>query len=208
MNEVQDLKNVLDKVEKKIIAASKIYGAMNFAFWLAAMLGYYILYPLFNGSIAFTVIYWPVAFGLAIFFSIKISRMIVNIERKSSSKGFGALLGISWSIGAVVGWVVVPSINLGVNSQSSLAMGFLVFITLSIFGMWLTFKMYKIEAMEILPSFLVPAFGIPFSAIMNEEAMAWAGFVVAIGFTLTILWYLYSAFKNIGGFHAEGSREE
>ncbi len=208
MNEVKDLKDVLEKVEKKIMAAGKIYGAMNFAFWLIAMLGYYVLAPFMSYSIFFTIIYWPIAFAVAIFFVVKITKMIAKVERESSSRGFGTMIGVSWVVGAAVGWFLVPSMNMGTNDMASMAMGFLSFISISIFGMWLSFMKYKIGAEEMLPAFLIPAIGIPIAMTMKTNAMTWAGFLVAIAFSITILWYLYSAFKYVGVPNDEGHNQE
>ena len=208
MNDVKDLKDVLEKVEKKIMAAGKIYGAMNFAFWLIAMLGYYVLAPFMSYSPIFTGIYWPLAFTVGIFFVVKITKMIAKVERESSSRGFGAMIGISWVVGAAVGWFFVPSMNVGANDMASMAMGFLSFISISIFGMWLSFIKYKISAEEMIPSFLIPAIGIPIAMIMKTDAMLWAGFLVAIAFSVTILWYLYSAFKYVGVPNDEGHNQE
>jgi len=208
MNDMKDLKDVLEKVEKKIMAAGKIYGAMNFAFWLIAMLGYYVLAPITSYSIYFTIIYWPIAFATGIFFIIKITRMIAKVERNGSSRGFGAMIGISWGIGAALGWFLIPSLNLGVNTESSMAIGFLSFMSISIFGMWLSFIKYKIGAEEMIPAFSIPAIGIPMAMTIKIDAMAWSGFVVAISFSITILWYLYSAFKYMGVPNDEGHNQE
>ena len=118
------------------------------------------------------------------------------------------MIGISWGIGAAVGWFLVPSMNMGANDMASMAMGFLSFVSISIFGMWLSFIKYKISAEEMLPSFLIPAIGIPIAMIMKTDAMTWAGFLVAIEFSITILWYLYSAFKYVGVPNDEGHNQE
>ena len=209
MDDVNELKDILGKVERKMVAAGKIYGAMNFAFWLVAMLGYYILGSFVSYGLVFSIIYWPVAFGISVVFGIKISRLISKVEGKTgSSKGFGTCIGASWGAGAVIGWFAIPSMNLDVNSTVSLSLGFLSFIAISVFGMWLTFEFYKIKSREMLPSFLFPAIGIPVATMMKNNAMLWAGFLVAMGFSLTILWYTYSAFRTIGGLHAEENNKE
>jgi len=91
----------------------------------------------------------------------------------------------------------VPRMNPGVNPEASLAVGFLSFITLSIFSMWLVFAKYSGVEREIIPSFLIPALGIALAAKMESGAMAWAGFTVGLGFALTVLLYIHSAFGAI-----------
>ncbi len=38
-------------------------------------------------------------------------------ERDNTSRGLGAMIGISWGIGTAVGWFMVPSKNKGTNDR-------------------------------------------------------------------------------------------
>ena len=57
VEEVRDLKDVLERVEGKLIAAGKMYGAMNFGAWLSVMLFYYVIIGMFRPSWQFNLIY-------------------------------------------------------------------------------------------------------------------------------------------------------
>ncbi|NJE76710.1 hypothetical protein [Thermococcus sp. ES12] len=202
MEDVKELKEVLERVEGRLIAAGKMYGAMSFGAWLSVMLLYYVIIGVFDLPWQFNIVYWPVAFMLAMGFTGRIWRrlqklgMVTGKEVESSTTG-GILIAVSWITGIALGWGVIPRLNPGVNPEASLAVGFLSFITFSIFGMWLVFAKYSGVEREIIPSFLIPALGIALAAKMESGAMVWAGFLVALGFSLSVMLYIYSAFKAI-----------
>ena len=202
MEEVTELRNVLERVEGKLIAAGKIYGAMNFGVWSSIMLLYYVMLGIFDISWQFNLIYWPLGFAVAMVFTGRIWKRLKRLGRVTGreiegSKTSGILVMASWITGIILGWGIIPRMGVGVSEGAALAVGFLSFITLSIFGMWLVFARYSGVEREIIPSFLIPAMGIPIVWNMETGAMVWAGFTVALSFALTILWYLYSAFKAI-----------
>ncbi|AEO14021.1 hypothetical protein [Thermococcus sp. AM4] len=204
MEDVRELKSVLERVEGRLIAAGKLYGAMNFAVWLAIMLLYYVMLGLFQPDWRFNFLYWPLGFAVAMAFTGRIWGRLKRLGRVTgreieSSPLAGILIGLSWATGIVLGWIIVPGLNPGVTEEASLATGFLTFIAFSVFAMWLVMAGFnpKNGEREIIPAFLIPALGIPRSTGMAEGAIVWAGFVVAAGFSLTILWYLYSAFRAI-----------
>lgn len=202
MEDVKELKNVLERVEGKLIAAGKMYGAMNFGAWLSVMLLYFVLLGLFEVNWRFNLIYWSVAFIVAMTFTgrvwgrLKRLGKVTGREMETSRTG-AILVALSWTAGIVLGWIIVPRMNLGVTPDASLAVGFLTFIVVSIFGMWLVFARYGGAEHEIIPAFLLPALGIPLAREMESGTMVWAGFLVALGFSATVLWYLYSAFRAI-----------
>ncbi|QDA30474.1 hypothetical protein FH039_01005 [Thermococcus indicus] len=202
MEEVRELKTVLERVEGKLIAAGKMYGAMNFGAWLSVMLFYYVIIGVFRPSWQFNLVYWPVAFVVAMGFTGRVWKRLQKLgrvtgrEAEASTFG-GILIALSWIAGIILGWGVVPGMHLGVNAEASLAMGFLSFIAFSVFAMWLVFARYGGAEREIIPAFLIPATGIPIAMRMEAGAMAWAGFIVGLGFTLTVMWYLHSAFRAI-----------
>jgi len=202
MEEVKELREVLERVEGKLIAAGKMYGAMNFGVWLSVMLLYYVVLGILDVPWQFNLVYWPVAFVVATSFTGRVwdrlKRLGKAVDREiEASKTSGILVMASWITGIILGWGIIPRMGVGASEGAALAVGFLSFITLSIFGMWLVFARYSGVEREIIPSFLIPAMGIPIAWNMETGAMVWAGFTVALSFTLTILWYLHSAFKAI-----------
>lgn len=202
MEEVRELKDVLEKVEGKLIAAGKMYGAMNFGAWLCVMLFYYVLVGLFEIPWQFNFVYWPAGLFVATSFTGRAWRMFKRLgevtgEKVEVSKSGAALIIASWIAAVIIGWGIIPQLGLGVNGEASSAMGFLTFITLGVLGMWLIFAKYGGAEREMIPAFLLPAIGIPFARGMESGAMAWAGFLVALAFSMTIMWYIYSAFKAV-----------
>ena len=202
MEEVKELRDVLERVEGRLIAAGKLYGAMSFAVWLVVMLLYYVIVEAFIIPWQFNLIYWPGAFIAAMTFTGKVWKRIQRLGRVtgreiSSSTLGGVLTGLSWGAGLILGWVVIPRMNPGVSQEASLAVGFLTFIAFSVFGMWLVFAKYSGVEREIIPSFLIPTIGVPLARGMESGAMAWAGFTVGLGFALTVLLYIHSVFRAI-----------
>ncbi|NJE05546.1 hypothetical protein E3E36_05190 [Thermococcus sp. M36] len=202
MEEVKELKEVLERVEGKLIAAGKMYGAMNFGIWLSVMLFYYAIIGVVDLPWQFNLVYWPVAFIVAMGFTGRIWKRLQKLgrvtgrEAEISTTG-GILIALSWITGIVLGWGIIPGMHLGVNAEASMAVGFLSFISFSVFAMWLVFARYGGIEREIIPAFLVPAMGVPFARGMGSGAMAWAGFLVGLGFSLAVLAYIYSAFRAI-----------
>ena len=204
MEDVKELKNVLERVEGRLIAAGKMYGAMSFGVWLSVMLLYYSIIGILNPSWQFNIIYWPIAFITAMSFTGRVWKRLQRLgkvtgrEIESSTTG-DILIAASWITGLVLGWVVIPMIGPGVTEEATLATGFLSFISFSVFAMWLVMAGFnpKNGEREILPAFLIPAIGIPVAVNMEAGAMAWAGFLVGLGFSLTVMLYIYSAFKAI-----------
>lgn len=202
MEEVKELKDVLEKVEGKLIAAGKMYGAMNFGAWLCVMLFYYVLVGLFDIPWQFNLVYWPAGLFVAISFTGRAWRMFKRLgevtgEKVEISKSGGVLVLASWVAAVIIGWGILPRLGLGVNGEASSAMGLLTFVTLGVLGMWLVFAKYGGAEREMIPAFLFPATGVLLARGMESGAMVWAGFLVAFGFSITIMWYIYSAFKAV-----------
>jgi len=203
VEEVRELKSVLERVESRLIAAGKLYGAMNFALWLFVMAVFYVM----NGIVSMprwaSLLYWVAAILIAVPLTVRIwnrlkrlySQFYPSIENEGRKTAF--LIGLSWAAGSILGWAVVPSVDwVGVNAGARLGVGFLSFIGVSILGQWLSITRGRGER-EMVPSFAFPLLAIPVAWRMESGAMVWAGFVVAAGYSLTILWYLYSAFRAI-----------
>jgi len=79
MEDVKELKEVLERVEGRLIAAGKMYGAMSFGAWLSVMLLYYVIIGVFDLPWQFNIVYWPVAFMLAMGFTGRIWRRLQKL---------------------------------------------------------------------------------------------------------------------------------
>ncbi len=130
VKEVEELREVLERVEGKLIAAGKLYGAVNFGIWLSVMMLYYVIIEMADLPRQFNLVYWPVAFMVALWFTERVWRRFQRLGRVAgnkmeTSKSGGILIALSWIAGgATLGWVVIPEMNLGgVNAEASLAVG-------------------------------------------------------------------------------------
>ena len=202
---ISEFKKTLERIEEKLISAGKIYSAIQFQIWLVAMLLYYIVIaPLVTVPWQLTMAYWVSAFAIFSYSSMKIWKRMSNLFRSygkdiREKPSFGIGIFLSWTSGAVLGWGFIPGVLLKMGVNSAHAIGFLSFISISVFGMFITF-LYLAESLEreMIPAFLVPALGILTVLIAAPEDMVYAGFVVGFGFSLTVLAYLYNAFRALG----------
>ena len=201
MEDMEELRNILEKVERKIIAAGKIYSAMNFTYWLAVMCFFYTIIAFFSPNAILSTVYWITALALGAVVSVFVLKKLMNLVRfqelqegqKEWKASVSIFLAVSWVAGAIVGFMLIPALPGG-----GFDVGLLSFISISIFGMWLTFAVYIKRDNEMVPSFFIPAVGALIAYFANEDMTVWAGFVIAFSFSLTIFLYLYNAFKAVG----------
>ncbi|AEK73271.1 hypothetical protein GQS_06865 [Thermococcus sp. 4557] len=192
MEEVRELKTVLERVEGKLIAAGKMYGAMNFAVWLVIMSLYYVIMGILDLPWQFNLVYWPAAFIVAMKFTGSVWKRYVRLAgiAGNSWKEGAAIMGV-WIAGVLLGWVVVPlALNKPVDTEIGVAL--LTFISFSVGGMFALTR-----EREMIPAFGIPAILIPFAYSTLSNATVLAAFGIALGFSLTTLWYLHSAFRAI-----------
>ena len=199
MEEVKELKDMLERVERKLIAAQYMYGAMWFTAFLVAMGLYYVLGAILGFSGIFSAIYWIGAFVFIGWIGTMIGKRLealLRAQEKREGSSYSPIF-LSWIVGAIIGWGIVPRLNLGITEEASVAAGSLTFIFLGVFGMWLTSIKAGIVDKAMIPAYLLPALGIPIVLGMEKGAIIWAGFLVTTGYALTSLLYLYFAFKVI-----------
>ncbi|WP_456477714.1 hypothetical protein [Geoglobus ahangari] len=196
MEQPEELREVLERVERKILAAGKIYSAMNFAYWLAVMSLFYAILAFFGPSGLMSITYWIGAMVVGVIVSGALFRKIMVIARlrgeKEWRRGVGIAIAASWIAGAIIGFYAIP-----VLLTQNFGVALLSFIAVSIFGMWLSLGFSERFDLEMIPAFAIPALG-SLAAFQLEDATVWAGFVIAAAFSITILLYLYSAFRTIG----------
>ncbi|MBO8175299.1 MAG: hypothetical protein H0Z18_08575 [Thermococcus sp.] len=206
MRTMEELKAVLERVEEKLIAAGKIYAAMQFQVWVVIMVFYYIIIgPLETIPWQLTAVYWTLAFMVFAYFTRMIWERLVKLHlsagrKMESSSTFGLSIALSWVSGFIVGWIAVPKYLSGTfEPLVALGIGYLIFISWAVFGMFLAFWHFgKSLEREMIPAFLIPALAIPLIPKVAKAAMVYAGFIVAFAFGLTVLAYIYSAFKTLG----------
>ncbi len=194
MEEVKELKNILERVESKLIAAGSIYAAINFAYWLFVMSLFYVISEVVNLP-GMVIVYWSGAILGGFIVAGRVFKRLINLYiasgRKVGSFPIWRLI-VPWSTGVIIGWWVIP-VTLKAAPDVKFAVGLLSFIAISLFGQWALLT----KDMESIPAFLIPALAIIVVLTMNTGTSSWAGFAIATGFSLTVLWYLHSAFRAI-----------
>ncbi len=200
MEEVPNLRKVLDRVENKLIASGKVYVAMSFVFWMIIMLLYFLIFPNVKLPLWTTAVYWAAGILIYLWFSSIIFRYYRRLRAPLNRKVFrrtGIFIGLSWAIGGFVGMGIIPDLSVGINSITMFSIGYLSFISISVFGEWLTFRG---SDLEMIPAIVIPIVGIPLALYLSSSGtnpFFWAVLVVSLAFSSTILSYLYSAFKLI-----------
>ncbi len=203
---MEELKAVLERVEEKLIAAEKIYAAMQFQVWIVIVTLYYVLIgPLKTVPWQLTAIYWISAFIVFAYFTKIIWKRLIKLHLSAGRKTvsfseFGWAIAFSWISGTILGWIIIPRYLSGTfEPLVALGIGYSIFISWSVFGMFLAFWYFeKSLEKEMIPAFLIPALIIPLIPKVAKAAMVYAGFTVAFAFGLTVLAYIYSAFKSLG----------
>ncbi|WP_297535699.1 hypothetical protein [Thermococcus sp.] len=194
MEDVKELKSVLERVESKLIAAGNIYGALTFSAWLTVMTGYYVLSGLLGNGYVESLVYWVIGAVIVSYATKKVwDRYIaVLVSETGRERRIGLEILASWIIGGLIGWVIIPCLGITTTPEETVAVSLLSFLGISLAGQTLV-----TGDKEEIPSFLVPLLGLPLVPVAGNQATLWAGFVVAFGFSLTIALYLLSAFKAI-----------
>ncbi|MBE8539654.1 hypothetical protein [Geoglobus acetivorans] len=197
MEDTEELRKILEKVERKIVAVGKIYSAINFAYWLMVMSVFYVVLALFSPSSIISAVYWIAAMIAGVAVSGILFRRIMHIAKmsgeKRESKTMAALIFLSWVAGAIIGFIVLPA-----TLSAGFGAALLSFLSISLFGMWAVLSHLEGSELEMVPSFLITAIGAVVAFTSAENLSVWAGFVIAAAFSITILLYLYSAFRIIG----------
>jgi len=192
------MKDILERVEKKMIMGGKIYSAMSFQFWVVVLAGYYVIsYAIKDYGIT-TMVYWTSAGIFFIYLMRKIWKKIVQLyEAKRSYRGIEV---VTWLIAAFVGWFLIPWIlQTKIGFLVSLAIGLLSFIFLGIIGMLLTYHLItKRWEKELLPGAFIPLILMPLLFFISIDLMYYAGMIVVLAYGITVFLYLYDAFKYIG----------
>ncbi len=203
---ISELKEAIERIEEKLMSASKIYSAIQFQVWLILMMLYYIIIGLLKAvPWQLTAVYWISAITIFGYASMKILERLKKLLKSygksvNDSRYFGIAMVLSWIMGAIIGWSIVPSalLNAGVDVNMAVAIGFLSFISISVFGMFLTF-LYFADSFEkeMIPAFVIPSLSIMLMGRVTIESMVYAGFSIGLGYSLTVLAYLYTTFKAL-----------
>ncbi len=142
--EVKELVNVLKRVERKLLFVIYVKAGLAYLLWSIAIAGCILLSVLLfgldiihdpNTQACIITIYWIIMiivvlskFSKGVRFVDEIVRMhfsidFNNIERKASKK-FGKIYGAGWTLGIVIGWIIIPILTNGLYTP----VGFLVFL--------------------------------------------------------------------------------
>ncbi|MFA4647201.1 hypothetical protein P8X24_08130 [Pyrococcus kukulkanii] len=170
MEEVRELKNVLERVEKKLIASYHVYTALIYSAWLLVMGGYLLLDYL---HFQWLGVYWIISIFGIILLTTHVYNRYMKGEQSSSSK-LDYVWIIAWILGGASWGLLFPG-----------PQGLAFMISLGHMGMFISFRDY---------SFLIPVL-----TLMTFLRPEWpfVDSLVIITYSLTALVNLYRVFRVI-----------
>ncbi|CAB49837.1 hypothetical protein [Pyrococcus abyssi] len=168
MEEVRELKEVLDKVERKLIAGFHVYTALVYSAWLAAIGGYLLLTFL---RFEYLGMYWLIAIALIIGLTIKVYTKYISSEHGEEKLGYAWIVG--WILGGI-SWVLLGD-----------ARGLATMIVLGHVGMFVSFR----ENSMLIPLAL--------ALVLLKPSWELADALIVLTYSLTALVNLYKAFRVI-----------
>ncbi|AAL81213.1 hypothetical protein PFDSM3638_05455 [Pyrococcus furiosus DSM 3638] len=168
MEGVKELKEVLDKVEKKLMATFHIYTALIYSAWLAGMGGYLLVFFL---APKYTGIYWPITIALIILVTVKVYNKYLKVEASEGKVSYG------WIIGWIIGGVAFGLLGDARGLASMIALGHL--------GMYMSFR----ENSMLIPLLVILTFVSP----TWELATA----LIILTYSVVTLINLYKTFRVI-----------
>ncbi|AMM54016.1 hypothetical protein [Pyrococcus kukulkanii] len=169
MEEVRELKNVLERVEKKLIASYHVYTALIYSAWLLVMGGYLLLNYL---NFQWLGAYW----GISIFGIILLTIHVHNRYLRERSGEFK--LGYAW----IIAWIL-GGVSWGLLFPGPQGLAFMV--SLGHIGMFISFGDYPF----LIPVLTLVTFLRPEWALVNS--------LIIITYSLTALVNLYRVFRVI-----------
>ncbi len=189
---VEELKDVLSKVSRKIVVVRYVRFAMSFQFFLVIMAGYYVLIsPMKSFSLWLTVAYWSVSIALFVFISRAMWKKVY-----SGNKKLQTCITFSWLLSAFFCWLIAPAFVVPTLFQGTLqkiAVSLLSFVSLAVFLMIVSIKVFTGSLEKLmLPAFLIPALAIPLIPLCKNPVY-FAGMNIALGYGTTVLLYLTAA---------------
>ncbi len=197
-SDLNEFKDVIEKVENKLIVAKKIYAASIFTLWLLAMSLCYVIFSFNFHTATFFLFggYWITICVVVFYLSTLLYKRYFAIERNCErAKGDKYKILFSWIFGSIVGFLIIPHLLNNVLPNTLIfSISLLSTIAVSLFGEFLVLKDF-----EIIPSILFTFFGTLiltfFHTHLTIAPIAWTGYIIALGYLSTIILYLASVFK-------------
>ncbi len=195
---MEEMVEALERIEKKLIASSDVYGALNYASW-TIILGVYlalctIIYSCCRTTEHFwyiTGVFWALAFVFIFYINALVWKKVRHL-REYHRKGIWSIMILGWIIGGII-WTILPVLW---NPQSSI-LGFLIFIICGNMGISIAIRDYR-PLMPVITSALATLM-----VIWGNTGQGYMGWslgteFVLVGYSLSTLLYLWSAFTLVG----------
>jgi len=194
---MENMENVLEKIERKIISSGNVYGAMNYSVWTIILAAYLIvntaLYLYSKDTVGGWIygVFWGIAFAIVIYINAIVWKKAEHLRMSGKSGGYGHIaMFVGWIVGGIL-WFTLPLI---INDPWIYVVGFLIFISCGNAGIAVGVRDYR-PSMPIITSLI----SIPLLP-RGAGYFAWSMAVefVLIGYVISALLYMWGAFTLVG----------
>ncbi len=185
------MKDVLERVERKLIIMGDVYGAINYLGWTIVLGVYMLLYVLiyaYEIKVNYGIImgiFWSLGMAFIIYLNAVVWKKIKQLRLESARIKVREFWG--WVVGLVL-WFLIPMV---IHEDWSLALGFLLFIIGGNLGLALSFKDYRSTPPVITSLLAIPLV----TGVSFDFTWAIAVLFANVGYAISAMLYLLSSFS-------------
>jgi len=201
---MDEMKGVIEKVERKLMASSNVYAGMNYIAWTVVLSTYQLilLNVYFTGAYEwlwthaiyagiFMGLFWGISFLFIAYVNMILWKKTKHLTRRNKKKEKGAHMTM------IAGWIIAGILfgilPVMIHKPWGTALSFLLFIISGNSGIAMGFRDYK-ATMPVITSLIA----IPFILIDSVDA-SWLIAVqfVTVGYALSTILYLWNTFTLV-----------
>ena len=203
---MEEMKNVLEKVEKKLIASSQVYAGMNYIAWTIVLSVYQLIFlgvyfnrgvyewlwthPIYEGIIM--GLFWGISALFIVYVNVILWKKMKHLTQRNKKKEREE--EITMIAGWIIAGILFGILPMIIHEPWSAAFSFLLFIISGNSGIAIGFRDYK-ATMPVITSLIA----IPFTIVGSIDASWFIAIqFVTVGYALSTILYLWNTFKLVG----------
>ncbi len=205
MIEMDEMKDVIEKVEKKLIASSQVYAGMNYIAWTVVLAVYQLIllgvyfnkgayewlwtHTIYAGI--FMGLFWGISALFIAYINVTLWKKTKHLMQRNKKNGKGA--EITMIAGWVIAGILFGVLPMMIYEPWSAAFSFLLFIISGNSGIAIGFRDYK-ATMPVITSLIA----IPFIIVESIDASWFIAIqFVTVGYALSTILYLWNTFTLV-----------
>ena len=201
---MDEMKDVIEKVERKLMASSNVYAGMNYIAWTGVLSAYQLIllsvyftgaYEWFWAHTIYASIFMGLFWGISALFIAYVNATLwkktKHLMRRNKKNGKGA--EITMIAGWIIAGILFGILPVMIHEPWSAAFSFLLFIISGNSGIAMGFRDYR-ATMPVITSLIA----IPFILIDSVNA-SWLIAIqfVTVGYALSTILYLWNTFTLV-----------